>query len=101
MSDLYSVNHWCSHPDNENDDCMTGDDFATKEEALAFFKQDAKSCYIAFIEIDGPDIYQVRANPFYSARQVKLDDSLDRREAAMQAGMAFGCQGYNEAMGYD
>ena len=31
----FSVNLWESHPDNQNDDCSTGESFATLEEARA------------------------------------------------------------------
>lgn len=110
----YSVNYWGSHPDEENDDCHTGVDFDSLEEAIAAFK--AKPSEVcswmadhdpAFIEIDGIDdadlpglgIERVRKNPIH--RKSKDDDSDWQHERAMQAGMAFGCQGYNEEMGFD
>ncbi len=97
----FSVNHWGSHPDKENDDCFTGDDFPSLEAAQAspFYK--GAGCSVQYIELDGPGIYEVRENPNYSKKQSRLDDSAERSEYAMQQGMAFGCQGYNEAMGYD
>jgi hypothetical protein len=100
----YSVNHWCSHPDASNDDCSTGDEFATLEEAVGFFNKPAKDHYIAFIEIDGPDIYLVRANPHHNAKLAEAEERESRRgearEHAYQIGMAFGCSGYNDAMGW-
>lgn len=96
----YSVLHWGSHPDKDNDDCYVGSDYETKEEALAEFRLDA-SFEIAYIEIDGPDIHDLRSNPKYSRKEIRLDDAAARSEYAMQAGMAFGCDGYNEAMGWD
>ena len=96
----YSVNHWGSHPDKGNDDCWTGDDFATFELALADYNVDP-DCYTAYVELDGPEVYMVRANPNYSPKQCRIDSGAERSEFAMQQGMAFGCQGYNEAMGWD
>lgn len=68
---MYSVNLYGSHPDANNDDCWTGDDFETKEQALRVFnnpwehfnRSSNESC-TAYIEIDGPDINQVRAMGF-------------------------------------
>ena len=34
------------------------------------------------------------------AEEERRDDAAWRQEIAMEAGMAFGCQGYNDAMGY-
>ena len=98
----YRVDHWGSHPDLENDDCFTGDDFEALEEAKAS-KFYARGHYsVQYIVLDGPDIHEVRKNPNYSAKACRFDDSsLERSERAMQAGMAFGCQGYNEEMGYE
>jgi len=97
----YSVNQWGSHPDAGNDDCFTGEDFLTREEAEAAFDKEVHDCYVMYIELDGPDVHEVRRNPHYSRRQIALDEAAERSERAMQAGMAFGCQGYNEAMGWD
>jgi hypothetical protein len=94
----FSVLYWGSHPEAGNDDCHTGKDFATLEEAMACFTQDAFGSCVAYIELDGPGVYEVRKNPKYIA--TKDDDSEWKREIAMQAGMNFGCDGYNDAMGY-
>lgn len=104
----YSVNYWGSHPDADNDDCYTGEDYSTKEAALAAFNGEVQDppnmpgyyirC-VAFIEIDGPDINEVRPNPSFKAERV--DRTYEQQESAMQAGMAFGVHGYNDAMGYD
>lgn len=110
----YSVCYWGSHPDEENDDCHTGEFFDSRDEAVAAFKakpSEVCPCIAdwepAFIEIDGLEdselaelgIERVRKNPIH--RKTKDDDSEWQREQAMQAGMAFGCDGYNEVMGYD
>lgn len=104
---MYSVNLWGSKP-GENDDCWSGYDFKSKEEALAVFERpwgrwkgfDACRRSTAFIELDGPDIHKTRANPDFDPNDRDDDDDW-RREIAMQQGMAFGCEGYNEVMGWD
>lgn len=106
MSKPYSVNLWGSDPSLDNDDCWTGEDFATLEEAEAFFNNpftDAKYAQYyerctAVIELDGPDVHRERNNPAF--KPSKADDSDWQREHAMQAGMMGGCDAYNDAMGY-
>jgi len=101
---MWSVNHWGSHPNNGNDDCFTGDDFDTLEQALASELYLHAPHDVKFIEIDGPiesKHHQVIANPNYSARECRMQDAADLSERAMQAGMAFGVQGFNDEMGYD
>lgn len=113
---LYSVTLWGSNPDEtDNDDCWTGEDFATRDEAIACYRevvmfQDhalAKACggNWEFVMIDGPDVHDVTVNPDQSSqerhrRDAAAEDGEWRREQAMQAGMAFGCDGYNDEMGY-
>jgi hypothetical protein len=97
MAKMYSVNHWGSHPHAGNDDCWTGEDFATYDEALAFYNEDPSDSSTHYVHLDGPGVELIRENP--SFRPYHEDDDW-RREAAMQAGMAFGCQGYNDVMGY-
>lgn len=99
---------WGSDPDAGNDDCHTGDEFDTLEEALkvfenptehggTYFRRCAGERSTVFIEIDGPDIYKKRRlRPDY----IRVDDDEWRREIAMQAGMGMGVQAYNDAMGY-
>lgn len=101
MNKQYNVNFWASHPENDNDDCWNVEEFETKEDALACFKRDADRD-IEYIELDGPDSYELRNNPAFSPTTTRNDDDDDwKQEAAMQAGMAFGCAGYNDAMGYN
>jgi hypothetical protein len=100
----YAVNFWGSKP-HTNDDCHTGTDFETREAAMEAFNADPsavipwlKSADVAWVELDGPGIRRERRNP---AHVVTPDDfAADLAEAAMQAGMAFGTAGYNDAMGY-
>ncbi len=114
----FSVNYWGSHPDADNDDCYTGEDFDSKEEAIAFFKCEVQdppnmpgyyhSC-VAFIEIDGLEdselqeagIERVRPNPHHKPEPKSPDSGSWQREIAMQAGMEMGIHAYNDAMGFD
>jgi hypothetical protein len=74
MDKPYSVLHWGSHPDEDNDDCYTGEDFDSKDDAIAAFKVDADDTSVAYIEIDGltdaelSDIglQRVRKNPKFA-----------------------------------
>jgi len=101
----YSVNLWGSDPQEGNDDCNTGGDYATREEALAVYNNPWSdfnptfSACTAYIEIDGPDVYDSRPNPDYAGPTCD-DDSDWIEEMARQNGMAFGCQGYNDTYGW-
>ena len=105
----YTVNLWGSSPDAGNDDCHTGDDFDSLEKAMEVYREPFKyfnyagEQYYLFcthtIELDGPGVHLERVNPAFKPSRDNWED--ERREAAMMAGMAFGCQGYNEVMGWD
>lgn len=114
----YSVTLWGSNPDEtDNDDCWTGDDFATCEEAIAaycevvMFPEDSQLARVCdrggweYVMIDGPDAHEVTQNPDRVAcrrrrQELAASDCEWRRERATQAGMAFGCDGYNDEMGW-
>lgn len=123
-SDLFfSVNLWQSHPDADNDDCLTGFDFETAVEALNFVDQLGNGIFpawltmrtmrtIEWIEIaytgsafgieKRPGLF---VNPHFAGRKVldaedRADSAYDRHEAAMLAGMAGGCDAYNDVMGW-
>lgn len=112
----YTVDLWGSHPDAGNDDCWTGQSFATREEAIAYYRdvvmfpatnQLVKVCRNnwEFVCVDGPDLHEVTANPDQTTQRRHRRENASsveewRREQAHQAGMAFGCDGYNDAMGY-
>lgn len=84
---MFSVNWWGSNPDLENDDCWTGQDFPTLEEALNFYNAEPSAYYFRcteYIELDGPDIYQTRINPGFRPSK---DDGEWEREIRMQAAM--------------
>jgi hypothetical protein len=104
------VNFWGSDPDEENDDCHTGWDFESREEALSFFNEPERYIFdkkhlqrllgqpfIVFIQIDGPDIHDKRR---LREDYVREDSGEWEREIAMQAGMGLGVRAYNDAMGY-
>jgi len=105
----YAVDLWGSHPDEGNDDCWTGHDCDTMKEALAAFEDIESWCsfgdlsstqWIILSERTGEvelTILRERRNPNYH-RQVHGDEW--RMEQAIQAGMAFGCDGYNDIMGW-
>ena len=107
----YTVDVWGSQP-VANDDCWAGEKFASLGEAEEFlasvmgelekghrvFNGYCGNNSIAYLVLDGPDAHREICNKFY--KPTPVDYSADRSEAAMQAGMAFGCDGYNDMMGY-
>lgn len=106
----YSVTLWDTHPDKDEDTCSTGMDFATEAEARecyanpeSHFKgmSDGYYHHTPYVMLDGPNVYEVRKRPGIKEYNPARDDREAQREFAMQQGMAFGCDGYNEAMGYD
>jgi len=119
----YSVNLWGSHPNAGNDDCNTGENFATLVDAREAFADitamlrrwdtehpqspKAELYYVgwAFAELDGPDAHEIKPNPDQRAvrahKRANAESAREwQNERAMQAGMAFGCDGYNDEMGY-
>jgi len=95
----YEVNEWGSHPDENNDDCWTGQDFDTLEEARDCFKEQCKTAAEGCVELKGPDVHEVHDT---GKRAAPAEDSGSwKREMAMEAGMLHGIQGYNDVMGYD
>jgi len=114
---VFEVNFWGSHPDAGNDDCWIAVDVRSLDEARAFVKNPTFPSYVghpsgtAFFEIvdangnPADDVrIEVHPNPLFNAakRDAKrrADDMMDRSEFSMQNGMAFGCDGYNDAEGY-
>ena len=101
----YSVNLWGSDPHAGNDDCNTGGDYATRDEAMAVFENPWSDFHPTFsectavIEVSGPDVYETRPNPDH-VPSTGDDDSDWLEEMARQNGMAFGCAGYNDTYGY-
>lgn len=104
MSDKnYSVTLWGSHPDNNNDDCYTGADFATLSEARACMSNLSAHFNMTyhrdapFIELDGPDVHEIVKRPGVRIQRTSNDNEW-KREIATQAGMMGGCDAYNDAM---
>lgn len=108
----YTVNFWASHPDQGNDDCLTGEDFTTEKAALDYFEDSSKwGTYVidcSHVELTAVEstlsagllsmtTIKVRTNPEYRAPR-NSDDSY-RQEIAMEAGMLGGCDAYNEVLG--
>lgn len=106
---MISVLHWGAHPDEDSESCFQGFDCDTEAEALAEYHKTPKDRSVQYIEIDLSDadcnrlgITRLRKNPCYiPSKDDGSDDREWQREQAMQAGMAFGVAGYNDAMGYD
>lgn len=111
----WSVTAWGSHPDEGNDDCWQGGDYATEAEARTDFILALTGTGLgvergstAYVMLDGPGVCEVAPYaPYHTseakrrrARQERADRAAERNERAMQHGMAFGCDGYNDAMGY-
>lgn len=96
----YTVLFHCEDPEVNYDLCSYTKEFTRLDIALETFnaklsEKDSLSNGISHVEIDGPDINKVRKNPDYVSQP-----ETECSEGAMQAGMAFGCQGYNDYMGW-
>jgi hypothetical protein len=101
----YTVSLYISHPDNRNDDCMTGEHFATVEEARACVANlggtfdMAYFSYCGYVELDGDDVNEVTEIPGAARRKAKqdaLDAASERSERRLQAGMMGGVDAYND-----
>jgi hypothetical protein len=116
----FSVTLWGSNPDEtDNDDCWTGDDFTTREEAISAYREvvmfpdHSKLSRVCgprgsweYVMIDGPDnTHEVTQNPDRPScerhrRELAGGDREWQREQALEAGMLHGVEAYNDAMGY-
>ena len=69
----YRVDLWGSEP-GENDDCWTGDEFTTKEEAEFVYLNPeihfraAELANTAWLELDGPNVHEERQMFGYKAK---------------------------------
>jgi len=101
---MFSVNYWDTHPDLGEDTHCTGEDFPTLEEARAAF-DNPNWKHGHYVELTGEGIYEVKMRPGHdpkrAAREAAAEDLVWRREMAMEAGMTFGVEAYNEYMGWD
>ena len=115
----FSVTLWGSNPDEtDNDDCWTGEDFTTREEAITAYRevvmfpdpsQLSKVCgprgSWEYVMIDGPETHELTQNPDRPScerrrRELERSDREWKREQAMEAGMLHGIDAYNDEMGY-
>ncbi len=98
----FSVDQWGSDPLAGNDDHWTGKDYDTFVEAeFAYNGKFDKGTAVITLTEQTPDCLvelKKRNNPAF--RPSNDDDSADRHERAMQAGMQGGCEAYNDEMGY-
>lgn len=92
---VFRVDYWCAHPDKDNDSHDSGWDYDTLEEARKSVDNGAEP-YIQYIILWGPNVHEITENPNYH----DTSDDDWRHEMAMEAGMAFGCQGYNDFYGW-
>ena len=90
----YSVNFWGSHPDLGNDDCWTGEDFETFEDAMKVYVAPVEDTSSEYVQLTGPNKEIVRKNPDFVKSDVNNDDWL--AEIRREAGMLFGLQGLND-----
>jgi len=99
----YSAELWGSHKDLQQDDCWTGSDHETSEEAMASLRAlqaNPRNRNWAYACVEGPDgrVFE-ETNPKHVVEED--DDQEARSEFAHMQGMAHGVGAYNEAMGYD
>lgn len=99
---VYEVLFWGSHPDDDNDDCWSGSSFQNLDDATEeYWAASKRDGYFAELTQDGERI---------AVRQIVSDDEIRRdreradrewrREQAMEAGMLYGIDAYNDYMGY-
>ncbi len=96
----FTVTFWGSHPDDENDDCWTGEDFMSLAPAMEAFHAECFGSAIAYIMIHGPGVHQIRQNPHHHKPRKHAQSDADwQSEIAMQAGMGLGVEAYNDELG--
>jgi hypothetical protein len=95
--------------DPADDQCWTGVDFETLEEArrvfeapedhfvASYFVPDGHALHVV---LDGPGVHETRQLLDEDPRRLAAERRIEQQERAMQAGMAFGCAGYNDEMGW-
>jgi len=106
-----------SNPDLDNDDIVMSEEFEAYADAKSAYEnfdllpqgmqseiRTAKiQGYELWMELDSDKGYECKCiskETAEGARRRLREDEEWRREQAMEAGMAFGCQGYNDFMGY-
>lgn len=106
-----------SNPSLCNDDLVMSEDFETYADAKSAFdkpselpqgiqreiRSAALQGYELWMELDSENGYESKCiceETERGAEYRRREDEMWRREQAMEAGMAFGCDGYNDFMGY-
>ncbi len=117
----YAVNLWGSFPEEGNDDCYTGVDYTSLVDAVSLYAAlvagDGSKLGSAFVartyfastvcvelaRVEGNlvETLRVERTPHAHAvgRRILQARREERLELATQAGMAFGVDAYNDAMG--
>jgi len=111
----YFVGLYGSDPQSypKNDDCWTGQEYATLAEARHdfdnWFTAFKNTTGTAFVQIDGPGVNEVKqvltdSEIARRKRAVEREEQAEarawQREIANEAGMLGGCDAYNDAMGF-
>lgn len=106
----FQIEAWGSNPEAGNDDCWCAlGEFTTRDEALAAFHEmnaesvkDPDIAWVSLVVVDAQEdrLSEICSKQIRSEEEAQRDDRLWRQEQAHQAGMAFGCAGYNDVMGY-
>jgi hypothetical protein len=87
----YSVNYWGSHPSEKNDDCFTGEDFESLDQATVEYNKPCDDTDIQWIELRGPGVYSLRRNLNFkpSEPDYSLEDEEHRNQMKMEFGLKF------------
>lgn len=106
---LWQVKVFLSNPEDENDDLHAEESFASELASTDAFNAYFKPGFFdremlqndLWIVWEGPkETITRQLRPGFVAKPRPASYDADRAEGAMMAGMAFGCQGYNDYMGY-
>lgn len=108
----FRINLWTCDPDSDKAQLhgvANGSDFATLAEAQKvydnpwryFTKVNPADIHTVQLDYESKDLIEESFEYRNKAYKPSVDnDDAWRREMAMEAGMAFGCNGFNDMMGY-
>lgn len=100
----YSVTLWGSDPRDENDDCWSGRDFESWDDALACYGdieanfENFELADTRFVMLEGGNLEEPYIKEVKGYASPSDDDWSN--EMAMQAGMGMGISAYNDWRGY-
>lgn len=114
---MYTVMLLNAHPSNNDCEVVMSDEFDCYADAKSAFdnpnelphgmqveiRRAKLQGYELWMELDGDEhnqLTQVSKETEKYRRQCEAEARAERQERAMEVGMAFGCAGYNEVMGY-